>query len=493
MSMLWSCDFSMLPVQNNYKFVRFSISINKRKCIFALEIYKNKQAMKKLFFLLFSLCVTANVGAKTEHWPDGTPIDKWFSNTEKIAVKSLGKQYVITDYGVKRDSSLVQTAAIQAVIDRAAQEGGGVVVVPEGTFLSGALFFKQGTHLHLREGGVLKGSDRIINYPVMTTRFEGETCKFFAAFINADSIDGFTISGKGTINGNGLQYWQEFWIRRRWNPQCTNKDAQRPRLTYISNCKNVTVQDVHLINSAVWTNHVYRSDHVRFLDCYIYAPTENIWSEEPQRGAPSSDAIDIDACHDVLVSGCYMHVNDDAVVLKGGKGTWADKDETNGPCYNILIDNCTYGKVHGCLTLGSESLHDWNVVLRNCKILNAARVLWLKMRPDTPQHYEYVTVENLTGQCGSFLVVRPWTQFFKPEQRDDMPLSRCNNITMRGISMTCKNFFDVGTSDKYRLQDFTFEDCDIKDEKQAFDPLLIGGTKCKNVIINGKKDMITSL
>ena len=223
------------------------------------------------------------------------------------------------------------------------------------------------------------------------------------------------------------------------------------------------MQDVHLINSAVWTNHVYRSDHVRFLDCYIYAPTENIWSEEPQRGAPSSDAIDIDACHDVLVSGCYMHVNDDAVVLKGGKGTWAD------------------------LTLGSESLHDWNVVLRDCKILNAARVLWLKMRPDTPQHYEYVTVENLTGQCGSFLVVCPWTQFFKPQQRDDMPLSQCNNITMRGISMTCKNFFDVGTSDKYQLQDFTFEDCDIKDEKQASDPLLIGGTKCKKVLINGKK------
>lgn len=61
---------------------------------------------------------------------------------------------------------------------------------------------------------------------------------------------------------------------------------------------------------------------------------------------------------------------------------------------------------------------------------NASNVLWLKMRPDTPQHYEYVTVENFTGHCKNFLLVRPWTQFFKPEQRDDMPLSQCNNIVI---------------------------------------------------------------
>jgi hypothetical protein len=103
------------------------------------------------------------------------------------------------------------------------------------------------------------------------------------------------------------------------------------------------------------------------------------------------------------------------------------------------------------------------------------------MRPDTPQHYEYVTVSDLTGDCASFLVVRPWTQFFKPEQRDDMPLSQCNNITLRNIRMDCKNFFDVGTSDKYRLTDFTFENIDITDQKKAFDASLIENCVVKNV------------
>lgn len=417
--------------------------------------------MRKVLTVLCSLLVLTAAAKKkqtVELWPDGTVMDAWFQNVQKVDPATLGRQYVLTDYGVTAGCGEVQTAKIQAVIDRCAQEGGGVVVVPEGEFLSGALFFRQGTHLHLREGATLKGSDRISDFPIVTTRIEGETCKYFAALVNADGVDGFTITGTGTIDGNGLHYWQEFWIRRSWNPQCTNKDAQRPRLTYVSNSRNVTIQDVHLINSPFWTNHVYKSNHVRYLDCYIYAPTENVWSQDPKRGAPSSDAIDIDACTDVLVDGCFMHVCDDAVVLKGGKGTWADQDETNGPCERILIQNCRYGRVHGCLTLGSESLHDRNVVLRNCHSERANRVLWLKMRPDTPQHYEYVTVEGITGHCERLLFIHPWTQFFKPQERDDMPLSRCNNITLRDIQVECSKMkVDVKTSDKYELADFTID------------------------------------
>lgn len=441
--------------------------------------------MKRSFFYLLLCAVCLGVNAKKVKkqtqplWPDGTPIAEWFNDTTKVDVNTLGKKYVITEYGVKNDSMIVQTDAIQKVIDLAASNGGGVIVIPRGTYLSGSLFFKQGTHLYVEEGGTLKGSDRIANFKILETRIEGQTCKYFSALVNADGIDGFVIAGKGTINGDGRHYWEEFWIRRQWNRECTNKDAQRPRLTYISNCKNVTVQDVRLINSPFWTNHIYKSDHARYIDCYIYAPTSGI-------KAPSSDAIDIDVCHDVLVHGCYMNVNDDAVVLKGGKGTWADKDANNGPNYNILIQNCHYGTVHGCLTLGSESVHDRNVIIRNCHADNANRVIWLKMRPDTPQHYEYVTVENFTGKTGSFLVVRPWTQFFQPENREDMPLSTCNNIVMKNINMECKNFFDVGASDKYKLIDFTFENIDVKDQKNAFTKDIIENTIIKNMKINGE-------
>lgn len=415
---------------------------------------------------------------KLDLFPDGTPIPSWFSNANKVDEAALGRRYVITEYGVKNDSNVVQTEAIQAVIDRAFKDGGGVVVVPKGTFLSGSIFFKQGVNLLVEEGGTLKGSDRIRDFKILTTRMEGQTLKYFAALVNADGLDGFTIAGKGTINGNGYNYWEEFWIRRQYNRQCTNLEAMRPRLVYISNSQNVTVQDVNLINSPFWTNHLYKCEYVRYIDCRIFAPTSGM-------KAPSSDAIDIDVCKNVLIHGCYMSVNDDAVVLKGGKGTWADQDPNNGPNSNIIIEDCTYGKVHGCLTLGSESLHDRNVILRRCTFTEANRVLWLKMRPDTPQHYEYVTVEDVSGDCTSFLVVRPWTQFFKPEQRDDMPLSTCNNIVIRNAKVKSRNFFDVGKSDKYRLTDFSFINCEVQDEKVAFDKNLIENCVTKNLRING--------
>ena len=115
---------------------------------------------------------------------------------------------------MENDSTLIQTKAIQAVIDKAAAEGGGVVVVPQGTFLSGAVFFRQGTHLLVEEGGKLKGSEYIADFPILETRIEGQTCKYFAALVNADNLDGFTIAGKGTIDGNGYHYWEEFWINK---------------------------------------------------------------------------------------------------------------------------------------------------------------------------------------------------------------------------------------------------------------------------------------
>lgn len=439
-----------------------------------------------LLSLLLAIAVTAGADAKprkakkvADTWPDGTEIPAWFANRAKVNVDTLGTRYVITDHGVGTDSTVVQTEAIQAVIDKAAAAGGGVIVVPRGTFLSGSLFFKQGTHLHLDEGATLKGSDRIKHFTLKETRMEGQTLQYFSALVNAEGLDGFTITGTGTLNGNGHEYWNEFWIRRKYNKQCTNLEAMRPRLVYMSGCRNVTVQDVHLINSPFWTNHLYRCDHVRYLDCFIYAPTQGL-------KAPSSDAIDMDVCHDILIAGCYMSVNDDAVVLKGGKGTWADQDPNNGPNSCVMVDGCRFGAVHSCVTLGSESLYDRNIVMRNSSCDGANRVLWLKMRPDTPQHYEWVEVNGMTGSCTNFLVVKPWTQFFKPGDRE-MPLSECNDIIIRNVDMKCKNFFDVATSDKYALRNFSFINVTVTDEKDGFNPAIIDGTRVENVVINGVK------
>ena len=407
-------------------------------------------SMKLIFTLLLLVC-GLSVNAK-EVWPDGTEMSAWFGKTRRVNVKALGKQYIITDYGVKADSTLLQTEQIQAVIDMAAANGGGVVVVPKGTFLSGSLFFKPGTHLHVAKEGVLKGSDFIGDFKVIDTRMEGQNLKYFAALVNAIDCDGFTLSGEGTINGNGLRYWKQFWIRREYNRQCTNLEEMRPRLVFVQGSDDVQLEGVKLINSPFWTTHLYQCNRVKITNLYIFAPAAPV-------KAPSSDAIDIDVCSDVHVSNCYFSVNDDAIALKGGKGPWAHLDTVNnGGNRNILIEDCIYGFCHSMLTCGSESLHNYNVVLRNCEVKDATRMLWLKMRPDTEQNYEYITVEGIRGNVKSMLFVKPWTQFFDLKGREDVPYSRSSNVTLRNIKLDCRVAFDVMSDIKhYSLKDFVFD------------------------------------
>lgn len=427
-------------------------------------------------FALFQNAYSQN----NDTFPDGSAIPNWFSQNEKLKLKDLGKSYTITDFGVIQDSTIVQTNAIQKVIDLAASKGGGVIVIPKGVFLSGALFFKPKTHLHVAANGVLKGSDEIVDYPIMPSRMEGQNLDYFPALVNAYGLDGFSISGKGTINGNGLKYWKAFWERRKENPKCTNLEVSRPRLVFIWNSKNVQLQDVKLINSGFWTSHYYKCTNVKLLDLYIYSPHIGVKS-------PSTDAIDIDACSNFLVKGCYMSVNDDAIALKGGKGPYADQDKNNGENTNVIIENCNFGFCHSALTNGSESIHNKNIIMRNCQVKDASRLLWLKMRPDTPQRYEYIRVENIKGEAKTGLAVFAWKQFFDLKGRPDIPLSYGDHITLKNIELTCDVFYGVENDPNVRLSNFSFENLNIKTLNEEMDKSLIQGISLKNVFFNKKQ------
>ncbi|MDE6022411.1 MAG: exopolygalacturonase, partial [Muribaculaceae bacterium] len=97
------------------------------------------------FIALLSLAQGASLTTSASDFktfPDGSPVPQWFNDTSLPDLSGLGKSYVVTDFGVKQDSTIIQTDALQNVIDQAANDGGGVIVIPEGTFLSGSLFFK---------------------------------------------------------------------------------------------------------------------------------------------------------------------------------------------------------------------------------------------------------------------------------------------------------------------------------------------------------------
>jgi polygalacturonase len=441
---------------------------------------KKSSAIILLSFLLFSIlsCKTTEIH-KSSQFPDGSAMIGWFADTTRINIVKSGKQYLVTDFGAVGDGFTLNTAFIQKTIDAASKAGGGVIVIPEGRFLSGALFFKPGTHLHLLENGILLGSDTIADFPLIPSRMEGQCLDYFAAVVNAYGVNNFTISGPGTIDGNGLKFWEAFWRRRAVNPNCTNLEVSRPRLIFIRNCNNVQIQDVRLKNSGFWTTHLYKCNYVRLINLSITSPFEPV-------KAPSTDAIDIDACNNVLVHGCYMSVNDDAIALKGGKGPWADTDTTNGPNFNIVIQHCNFGLCHSALTCGSEAIHNRNIIMRNCRVNGADRVLWLKMRPDTPQKYEYITVENITGKAGRLLFARPWRQFFDLQGRETLPPSVCQNITLKNIDLECSVFADIDLSQNDSLKNFTLENLKITAKNDILKRNLFSGLTLKNVIVNGK-------
>ena len=432
-------------------------------------------------WLLWCLSWMAVSVFASEIFPDGTPIPEWFREHRVVSVKELGKQYCITNYGVQNDSTILQTERIQAVIDKAAQEGGGVTCIPKGTFLSGSLFFRPRTHLYLEKGATLKGSDDISHFDVIDTRLEGQNLTYFAALVNVIGVDGFTLSGEGKINGNGLRFWKSFWLRRQVNPQCTNLEELRPRLVYIADSKDVQLSGVRLENSPFWTTHLYRCENVKLLNLSIFAPHSPV-------KAPSSDAIDIDVCKNVLVKGCYMSVNDDAIALKGGKGPWADQDKVNnGSNLNIIIEDCVWGFCHSALTCGSESIHNRNILVRRCRVEHAQRLLWLKMRPDTPQNYEYIQLEDITGSAINFLFAQPWTQFFDLKDRKDVPYSYSSHVTMRNIQLDCDVLFAVKKDEtQYKLSDFLFENLKITARKSGeICKDYIHNLQIRNVTVNG--------
>ena len=357
--------------------------------------------------------------------------------------------FVITSFGAVNDSTLVQTEAIQRAVDAAAAEG-GTVVIPKGVWLSGALFFKPGTHLLLEEGAVLKGSTDVADFPDIPVHIEGVLQPYVSALINADHCDGFTISGSGTLDGNGLPYWKAFWARRKENPACTNLEVRRPRMIGISNSSDITIEGIHLRNSAFWNIHLYKCRGVKVYGVDIYAP------EKPVR-APSSDGIDLDACENVHIRGCRFATCDDLIAMKGGKGPWADTDPDNGPVRNVLVEDCHFGHGPGVLVFGSECVRAENIVLRNSTVDGTDRLVWLKMRPDTPQRYSHITVKNVNGRVKYAIFVKPWTQFFDLKGRKDIPKSYASDVRIKNCKLDYSELRHIEEApDQFELKRIVF-------------------------------------
>jgi polygalacturonase len=260
------------------------------------------------------------------------------------------KTYVANDYGAHGDGTTLNTVAIQRAIDAAARDGGTITLKP-GTYLTGSLFLKSGTTLDLPEGVTLLGSQSLGDYPMLPTRIAGIEMTWPAALINARDQHDVTLTGKGTIDGDGPIWWKSYWdLRAQYEPKglrwASDYDARRPRLILLQNSENIHLGGgITLKRSGFWTVQVLYSHDIT-IDGVI------IRNNEGGKG-PSTDGIDIDSSRKVLVAHADIDVNDDALCLKAGRDS--DGLRVNRPTEDIIIRDSIIRHGAAAITIGSET------------------------------------------------------------------------------------------------------------------------------------------
>ena len=359
------------------------------------------------------------------------------------------KRYVITEFGAVGDGQTLNTEAIQSAIDKCSADGGGILVVPKGTFLTGSIFFKQGVDLHLEKDGVLKGTVNPDDYPQIDTRWEGEERIWTAALVNFFDMNNVNLTGEGTIDGSGDQWMQRY-------PRGSRElNTGRPRLIAFQSCRNVTVSDLSFKNQACWCLFILYSENVNVVNLTIRAEHNII----------SSDGIDVDSSRKVHITGCDIDVNDDCIAIKSGK----DEDglRVNRPAEDILIEKCIFRYGHGGVSMGSEmSGGIRNVEIRNCVMEedNWAPIRF-KSQPSRGGVVENITYRDikLKDTRKAFEFNMAWRMVNPKPPSDPLPVVR--NVKIINVSGTTKNVGDMHGLKDSPIKNVIFENCKIKAQR----------------------------
>jgi polygalacturonase len=378
------------------------------------------------------------------------------------------KRYVITDFGAVGDGKTLNTKAIQAAIDKCAStKKGGVLVVPKGTFLSGAIFLKQGVNLLLEKDGVLKGTTNPDDYPQVQTRWEGTEEMWTSAFVNAFNVTGLIISGEGTIDGSG-----ENWGQNRPPTPAAGAAAVapvapppppppgtyrgRPRLVAIQNAKDVLITGVTLEHQAVWCLFILYSQNVEVEGVKIRG----------DHSTPSADGMDIDSSRHVHVNRVDIDTNDDCLSIKSGKD--ADGLRVNRPAEDILIENSHFGAGGSGVDMGSETSGGIrNVVIQNCVMDsgNSAPIRF-KSAPSRGGLVENITYRNLVlHQTRQFIEMNlNWSNRAMarlPPVPPANPLPSFRNVKIINVSGDAQTAGTINGLADSPIQGVTFQNCKI--------------------------------
>ena len=330
------------------------------------------------------------------------------------------KSYNITDFGASTKAKAADNQkAINKAIATCSKNGGGRVVIPEGTFITGAITMLSKVNLHIEKNGVLLFAFQPELYPIVPTRWEGLDCWNLQPCVYAYKQTDIAITGQGTIDGGGGNDtwwkwcgkdhygWKEGIIsqksgsrarllkmaedgvdmnERKFGPQ----DGLRPQLINFNQCDGILIEDVTLLRSPFWVIHPLLSKNITVRGVHI------------NNDGPNGDGCDPESCDGVLIENCFFNTGDDCIAIKSGRNN--DGRLWGRPSENIIIRNCEMQNGHGGVVLGSEiSGGCRNVFAENCKMdsPDLDRVIRIKTNTCRGGIIENLYARNIeVGQCG---------------------------------------------------------------------------------------------
>lgn len=287
------------------------------------------------------------------------------------------------------------TSELQTLLDDAAAARVPAVITA-GTYLTGPLFISSGTNVILEKGSVVMGTTDESIIPIVQTRVAGIEGDWYPGVLNVCDAHNVSIVGEGTIDGQGPYWWAKYWgpdtqggMRADYDKRglrwACDYDCMRPRNVVVMNSHDVDLIGFTSRRSGFWNVHVCYSHDVHLDGIRIVGADVH---------SPSTDGIDIDSSHNILVENCETNCNDDSICIKSGRD--ADGIRVGRPCHHITIRKCRINAGFG-VTIGSEvsgGVHD--IEIRDLVFTGTDCGFRIKSSDARKGYIKNVVVDNLS-------------------------------------------------------------------------------------------------
>src|ERR1700754_576381 len=418
--------------------------------------------------------------------------------------KFPARDFLITSYGAAGDGKADSTEAIRKAVEACSRAGGGRVVVPAGTFLTGAIHLKSNVNLVVSKGATIKFSQNPEDYlPVVFSRWEGVELMNYSPFIYALDQKNIAITGEGTLdgqsdaghwwpwNGRGAYGWKEGTPNQRPDRTALLEMAEkgvpveerkfgaghylRPQFVQPYRCENVLIEGVTIVNSPMWELHPVLCKNVTVRGVKINSH------------GPNNDGCDPESCTDVIIEDCEFNTGDDCIAIKSGRN--ADGRRLKAPTENIIVRGCRMKDGHGGITVGSEiSGGVRNLFAENCKLDSqnldhALRVKNNAMRGGLLENLHFRNIE--VGQVAHAVITIDFN-YEEGAKGGFTPVVR--NYTVEGLkSAKSVHALDVQGLAGAPIYDLRLTNCTFDNVAEANIVKNVNNAMLANVKINGKE------